>query len=318
MTKTMTHFMVLSCLTLLIKPVFATEQVTYKSAKSTSSYYQMAVQYAEQVKKASNAALSVTIEESQGSVQNVSEVPRRAKNYLFTSPPDLIKSAQAGEKPFRENPAFAHIRALFPIPSLNMHFVVSEQSDVRDFSGLKGKKYAIGKGAFSSKKTKEVLEKLGVNDVDFVDIEINAAIPAMKNGQIDGFTTASAWPTPNVIEVATALPIRLLTPTADELAKLSDPTVTIPANTYKGVDYDTTAITLPVIVYTTDKTTDETAYQLTKTFWEGKQQLASKNRWWDSVDINLLNQSVAAVHPGALRYYEEAGMYDPASKTFKK
>ncbi|MGB7184283.1 MAG: hypothetical protein WBD51_20275, partial [Burkholderiaceae bacterium] len=46
----------------------AETRITYKSAKSTSSYYQMAVQISEAMKAASNGDIVLTIEESQGSV----------------------------------------------------------------------------------------------------------------------------------------------------------------------------------------------------------------------------------------------------------
>ena len=52
--------------------VSAETRITYKSAKSTSSYYQMAVQIAEAMKAGSDGDISVTVEESQGSVQNLS------------------------------------------------------------------------------------------------------------------------------------------------------------------------------------------------------------------------------------------------------
>ena len=38
-------------------------RITYKSAKSTSSYYQMAVEIAEAMKKGSDGAVIITIEE---------------------------------------------------------------------------------------------------------------------------------------------------------------------------------------------------------------------------------------------------------------
>lgn len=288
-------------------------QVTYKTAKSTSSYYQMAVQYAEAIKKASDGNLIVTVEESQGSVQNVSEVPRRGANYLFTTPPSLVKKSIAGEKPFRADDKFNGIRALFPIPSLNMQFVVSEKSGIKTLEDLQGKKYVIGKGSFSSRKTKSVFKTLGIEGVEYVDVELNAAIPAMKNGQVDGFTTASSWPTPNVMEVAAALPIRLLQPSDEQLKTLGDPLVTIPAGTYKGVDYDVQSITLPVIVYTTSETSDEVAYQLTKDYWQAKKALSEKNKWWDSVQAELINKAATSIHPGAMKYYKEAGFsIDPA------
>ena len=102
--------------------IMAETRITYKSAKSTSSYYQMAVQIAEGMKAGSNGDVIVTVEESQGSVQNVMEVIGRKGNYVFTTPPVLIKLARGGKAMFKDkiNPRFDEIRALFPIPSLTM------------------------------------------------------------------------------------------------------------------------------------------------------------------------------------------------------
>lgn len=297
---------------LSLSTVQAETPVTYKSAKSTSSYYQMAVQYSEAVKKATNSDYVVTVEESQGSVQNVKEVPGRGANYLFTTPPSLVKKAIAGEEPFKANDGYAKIKALFPIPSLNMQFVVSEQSGINSLEELSGKKYVIGKGTFSSRKTESVFKELGIEGVDYLDIELNSAIPALKNGQIDGFTTASSWPTPNVVEIAASLPIKLLAPTEEQLVKLGDPIVTIPAGTYKGVDYDVPSITLPVIVYTTSDTEEDVAYQLTKAFWDSKASMAEQSKWWNAVDIKLLGEAGVKLHKGAQRYYQENNIEIPA------
>ncbi len=105
----------------------AETRITYKSAKSTSSYYQMAVQIAEAMKAGSDGNIIVTVEESQGSVQNVMESAVRPDNYVFTTPPVLVRLAKGGKAMFKDktNPKFNEIRALFPIPSLTMHFVMS-------------------------------------------------------------------------------------------------------------------------------------------------------------------------------------------------
>ena len=75
----------------LLSTTVAETRITYKSAKSTSSYYQMAVEIAEAMKKGSGGNMIVTVEESQGSVQNVMEAIGRTNNYVFTTPPVLIK-----------------------------------------------------------------------------------------------------------------------------------------------------------------------------------------------------------------------------------
>ncbi|MEC8015558.1 MAG: TAXI family TRAP transporter solute-binding subunit, partial [Pseudomonadota bacterium] len=113
-----------------VTAVSAETRVTYKSAKTGSSYYQMGVELAEAMKAAGD--ISVTVEESQGSVQNVMEVRARGADYVFTTPPALVGLAQGGKAMFegKGNPAFDDIRALFPIPSLTMHFVMSSESGV--------------------------------------------------------------------------------------------------------------------------------------------------------------------------------------------
>lgn len=71
----------------LTLPAQAETQLTFKSAKTGTSYYQMGVELAEAVKSASDGNLILTVEESQGSVQNVMEVRARGGDYIFTSRP---------------------------------------------------------------------------------------------------------------------------------------------------------------------------------------------------------------------------------------
>ena len=171
----------------------AETRITYKSAKSTSSYYQMAVQIAEGMKAGSNGDITVTVEESQGSVQNVMEVIGRKGNYVFTTPPVLVKLARGGKAMFKgkENPRFGDIRALFPIPSLTMHFVMSKGSGVTDFAGMEGKTILLGKGSFGAKEGAKYLKMFGLEGkVKLAEVELSNAVPALKNGQIDGLVTA--------------------------------------------------------------------------------------------------------------------------------
>ena len=79
----------------------AETRITYKSAKSTSSYYQMAVQIAEAMKAGTDGSMIVTVEESQGSVQNVMEVKARGGDYVFTTPPSLVRLSKSGGAMFK-------------------------------------------------------------------------------------------------------------------------------------------------------------------------------------------------------------------------
>ena len=171
----------------------AETRITYKSAKSTSSYYQMAVQVTEAVQQATDGALQLTVEESQGSVQNVKEAALREGNYVFTTPPVLINLAKGNKKMFEDGKDYADIRALFVIPSLTMHYVVRADAGIDSFQDLAGKDFIIGKGSFGAREAASNFEQFGVSP-DLVDVELNSAGPALQNGQVDGFATAGSYP----------------------------------------------------------------------------------------------------------------------------
>lgn len=289
-------------------------RVTYKSAKSTTSYYQMAVQVAEGVKSASNGHMILTVEESQGSVQNVKEAGKNRANYVFTTPPSLITKARAGEKPFKKaKPAYQDIRALYPIPSLVMHWVVRKDAHITNFQELDKKDFVVGRGNFSARKTIELFKGLGLEGkVNAIDVEVSGAVSALKNRQVQGFATSSSFPAPNVLEAASSTPIQLLSLSAADYKAVKGTPITIPAGTYPGIDTDTQTISLPVGAYTMKSLDEETAYQLTKAFWDAKKRMSTIAPWWKSVTVELLGELAGPLHPGAVRYYKEAGIVLPA------
>ena len=296
--------------------VNAETRVTYKSAKTTSSYYQMAVQIAEAMKKGSNGAIIVTVEESQGSVQNVKEAAKRTGNYVFTTPPVLIKLAQKGLAMFKgkANPKYGDIRALFPIPSLTMHFVVRKDTGIKAFGDLAGKTILIGKGSFGAKEGAKYLKLFGLEGkVKLANVELNAAVSALKNRQIDGFVTAGSYPAPNVIEAAASTGVHVLSLSDDQVKKTKRTRLVIPGGTYAGVVGDTVTTSLPVVAYTTNSMSNETAYQLTKTYWSQKKNMGANHAWWNGVSGELLTNIYGKLHPGALKYYSEAGISIPVA-----
>ncbi|NDV98804.1 TAXI family TRAP transporter solute-binding subunit [Salipiger sp. PrR002] len=303
-----------SLATLAALPAQAETRVTLKAAKSGSSYYQMAVQIAEAMKAGTDGGVIVTVEESQGSQQNVMEVRARGGDYVFTSPPALVSGARNGTGAFegKGNPAFGEIRALFPLPSLTMHFVMSKDSGATDFAAMEGKTILLGKGSFGASEGEKYLGLFGLDGkVEIADVELSNAVPALKNGQIDGFVTAGSFPAPNVVEAAASTDVTVLSLSDEQVAETGRAKLVIPAGTYAGQDADITTTSLPVIAYTTTKMDDETAYQLTKTFWEEKARMGEESPWWTGVDPALLQNIEGEMHPGAVRYYEEAGIALP-------
>ncbi len=319
MKKTVTGILGAAAMALSVTaaPAFAQEQLTLKSAKTTSSYYMMMVQLAEMMKVSSKGEIIPTVEESQGSVQNVKESFVRPGNFLFTTPPSLLAAAREGKKPFAGKPKDT-ARTLFPMPFITIHFVVKEDSPIKSVMDLKGATFVTGgKGTFCQRTSDRILETLGIGDtVKAVDLELSAANAAMRNNKIDGFATCSSHPTPQLVELATTNNLRILSFTDEERSKVigMNPKygpLSLPANTYKGQTEVVETMALPVGAYGTDKMSDKVAYTITKTFWEWKGKLAKESSWWSGVTEPLVAQLGAKLHPGAAKYYEEIGVTIP-------
>jgi TRAP transporter TAXI family solute receptor len=299
-----------SALALFSTTASAQERITYKSAKTASSYYQMGVQISEAMRAATDGAVIVTVEESQGSVQNVMQVRARGGDYVFTTPPALVGLAQRGAAMFegKGDPAFDNIRALFPIPSLTMHFVVSQDSSIESFADMAGKTILLGSGSFGAREGAKYIDMFGLEgQVTIADSELSNAVAALKNGQIDGFVTAGSFPAPNVIEAAASVGVRVLSLTPEQVTETKRTPLTIPAGTYTGQDADIATTSLPVVAYTTTAMSDDVAYTLTKTFWEQRDEMGSAAAWWNGIDPAMIANITTAIHPGAVRYYEEIG-----------
>lgn len=289
----------------------AETRITYKSAKAGSSYYQMGVELAQAMKAGSNGNIIVTVEESQGSVQNVMESATRTGNYVFTTPPSLVSAALADRGPFEKKPSpkYKDIRGLFPIPSLTMHFVTHGDSGIASFEDMAGKTVLVGKGTFSAREGEKYLKLFGLDGkVETANVELNNAVPALKNRQIDAFVTAGSFPAPNVIEAAASTPVVVLSMSDEQIEQTGAAKVTIPANTYSGQTQPIQTTSLPVIAYTTTQMSDDTAYELTKTFWEERNKMADIAAWWKGVTPEMLANIPGKIHPGAVRYYQEQGI----------
>ncbi len=292
----------------------AETRVTYKSASAGTAYYQMGVELSEAIRRGTDGEIVLTLEESQGSVQNVMEVMARQGNYVFTTPPGLVEQALAGEGAFaeRQSPRFQEIRGLFPIPAITMHFVAAGDEGVIGLADLEDKHILIGRGTFGAREAERYLEMFNLLDKGRVaSASIGSGPDALKNGQIDAFVTASSFPTPNVIETAASMPISLVSLTDEQIEQTGAARQTIPGGTYPGIDADVETTSLPVIAYTTSAMDDDTAYTLTRTFWERRDAMAEETAWWGGITHDMIGNIAGTLHPGAVRYYDETGIDIP-------
>lgn len=291
-------------------------RLVVKSARAGTSYYSLAMGMAKAFMTV--PGVDAAVEESLGSVANVKEARTRS-NFIFTSTSDLIAKALQKEKPFGET-GYERIRTLWAIPGVTIHMVVLEESGVKKIQDLSGKRYiAGGIGTATERLTTLILKVYGLEGkVDLPKVDLKEGVDAVINRKAVGFTTGSPFPTPMVMEIAATTTVRLLEMGDKEFQKLAelDPTyslTTIPAGTYKGVDYNVQTVASPVLTYASDDLPEEIAYKITKAFWENKKMMIEAHAIGKGLDINGVRYGVAKIHPGALRYYKEVGVEIPAA-----
>jgi len=298
----------------------ATKSIVIRAGKADSPSHALAVQFAEAVAVALNGAYTLDVQESQGSIQNVMDSRRAQRDYLFTTGPNVITAARRGQKPFTPDPRYRRIRALFPMPAQTVQWVVRKDSDIDTLASLAGRNFISGaKGSVAERVTTEALETLGIlHEVQIMDINVSAAVQALKAKQVSGFAIAGAYPLPSIADLAATTPIRLLAMPRPALRRLlhADDSIAaelVPKDTYPGLDQDVTVLALPAGVYTTTRMADDVAYAITKAFWSQRDALVKKYPPWQAANAAALATLGAELHPGALRYYREALINMPAN-----
>lgn len=298
----------------------ATTQISVRAGKADNPNYVLARQFSEALVLATNGKFALDVKESQGTVQNVIDAPKSNVDSIFTASRSVILSARRGHKPFTPNRGYYDIRALFPLPAQTVHWVVRQDSGIQSMADLAGHGFIPGSnGSISQRVTAAALQALGIQTkVQLMDMDVATAPDAVTSGKVSGLAIAGSFPIPRVTDIAKATPIRLLSLPPPIVAKMvaADDTLvpeTIPKDTYPGVDADVPTVAVPAGLYAMRRMSDDTAYTLTKTFWAQLGALADKNPAWKAITGGTIAELGIKLHPGALRYYKEAGIAVPPS-----
>lgn len=290
------------------------QNLSLKSARQTSTYYAFAVGIAEALND-NVSGLNTTVETSAGSVENV-KMARMRRDYLFTSPPSLIQSALDASGQFTEG-GYDKIRSLWPIPGLVMHWVVRADSGIESLEDLVGERFIPGgAGSAGERITREVLQAMGIyDDINLLTVDLSEGVSAVRNRRAVGFSTSSTPPASMVQEIASTIPVNILSLSDADYRLVSDSytRTEIPAGMYNGVNETVRTVSLPVALYSTTDLSNDLAYELTKAFWENRDDWEGTHPAMRLIEMKDVNFMRARLHPGALRYYREIGFDVAAS-----
>lgn len=262
--------------------------------------------------------VEATAEVTAASVENLNFLAQGSADLAF-SLEDTAADAMAGRGRF---PASLPVCALASLYDNVTHIVVKADGPVHAITDLRGRRVSLGSPNSGTEVIAErVLQAAGLDparDVTPERLGVSESAAALADGRVDAFFWSGGLPTAAVMELAATPGVRIrLLSDADLVPRLLAThgplygVLDVPAGAYRETPGVRVSIVRNLMMVRRDMPED-LAYRITRLLFEKKAELAVVHP--AARDLDPARAAVAAVpfHPGAVRYYREAGVWKDA------
>jgi uncharacterized protein len=307
----------LVCLFMLASDAFARKQRVVFGGGPAGGTFQV-VANAIQVYKPVKMLKDVTVkaQTSAGSVENLrkTDAGRQQMSTVYSGHVWLGRNG----KMKNDSKKYTNVLAVAWLYGAPAQLVVRKDSNIYSMKDLVGKKVGVGNagsGAFANCEL--FFSHLGVWDkIERNAMGYNDAAAAFGNNQLDAFWLFTAFPSGAVIMAAQTNDIALLDLAADAsrsgffkaypyFGKLS-----VPAGTYKGVDYISPSFQDSALWVANAKVPADVVYNLLKLVYSdsGLKHMHESKKTFKKMSLDTgATNIVTPFHPGAERFWKEKG-----------
>lgn len=268
-----------------------------------------------------NAITSDTINASavasNGSVANVNAIVGGSTESGF-SQADVASWAFTGTGIYEGKPKVAELRAIANLYPESVHIVIRKGLGAKSLADLKGKRVSIDEpGSGTLVNAKAILASVGISEKDIKPeyLKQQQSIEKLKDGSLDAFFQTTGYPQGALTELASTNGMELLPLEGDIAAKLMAQfkffaADKIPDGVYKDVKgVNTLAVGAQWV--TSEKISADLVYAVTKGLWSDKTRgaLDAGHAKGKSIQkASALSGIGIPLHPGAEKFYKEAGL----------
>lgn len=242
---------------------------------------------------------------------------------------NLMAGNRAMYEPIADAPAAAaNLRAIFGFQAGAYHPVTLASSGIEDWSDLAGKTVFTGPPSGSASATSESLIRniTGFEpgtDYTAVRLSWGEGYAALADGRIDMMVRPAEIGSANIEQFGLSGEFRILsipaaaletTAMQDLVGGAGRGVAHFDGSTYEGqlTQGEITALAFSQFVGTHAGVDDELVYQVTRAFWENIAEVQATAFFLQAVTPETAFTAVnVPLHPGAIRYYEEAGFTIP-------
>ncbi|ADH90896.1 TRAP transporter solute receptor, TAXI family [Ancylobacter novellus DSM 506] len=261
--------------------------------------------------------LVATAMATNGSVANVNGIQSGAMESGF-SQSDVAYWAYTGTGLYDGKPKVEDLRIIATLYPETIHLVASKASGIKSVKDLKGKRVALDEpGSGTLVDARIVLAAYGLSEKDIKPeyLKPGPAGDRLRDGALDAFFFVGGYPTGAISELASSSGIALVPISGPEVEKLLGEYKffakdKVPAGTYKDVG-ETETISVNAQWLTSAKQPDQLVYDIVKVLWNDASRAALDAGHAKGKMITLKNATNGLgipLHPGAERFYKEAGV----------
>jgi hypothetical protein len=255
---------------------------------------------------------------SDGSVANIRRI-ESGESTFGLSQTDVAYGAFHGEGPFAAAGPDPKLRMLIALYPEAFTVVARADTGIRDFRDLRGKRVGIGRSGAGYTFTRDVvLASYGwaISDPERV-VELGPAEQnqALCSNQVDAIIFEAGHPNGLTQEATTGCRSRLVRVTGPPIDRLlaAHPYyvgTVIPGGMYAGNPGDVLTIGTQAVLVTSSDQPDELAYAVVKAVFENFADFRRLHPALSTLKVRDMvpSEAVLPIHPGALRYYREAGL----------
>ena len=256
-----------------------------------------------------------SVQATKASVENLNLL-QAGRGELAFALGDSVSDAWNGVEDAGFKTPLKKIRAIAGTYPNYIQIVANAESGIKTLEDLKGKRISVGAPKSGTElNARAIFEAAGLSYQDMGKVEFlpyAESVELIKNRQLDATLQSSGLGMAAIRDLASTMKISFVAIPAEVTAKIDNAAyeaATIPAGTYDGQDADVPTVAITNILVTHEKVSDEVAYQMTKLMFDNLAALGNAHS--AAKDIKLENATKnlpIPLHPGAERFYKEAGV----------
>ena len=293
--------------------------VTIGTGGITGVYYPTGGAIAKMVnKKRKEYGIRATVESTGGSVFNVNAVMAGDLEFGVVQS-DRQYQAVNGLAEWKDKGKQADLRAVFTIHPESITLVAADDAGIDTIQDLKGKRVNIGNpGSGQRQNSIDALEAAGLDwekDLKAEGVKAAEAPGLLQDGRIDAFFYTVGHPNGNIKEATSGKrKVHMVPITGVESLLQKYPyyaKAVVPMKFYSGAsnDGDVETFGVKATFVTSSKVSEEVVYAITKEVFDNFEAFKKLHPAYGVLTKeNMLEGMSAPIHPGALKYFKEAGL----------